>query len=51
MLLQELGYRLDVFHMLRHTDMERFQTQIQDESVIPRGLHGTEVAHELGGTR
>ena len=29
--------------------MERFQTQIQDESVI-RGLHGTEVAHELGGT-
>ena len=48
MAVQEFGHGLTVFHMLGHADVEGFEAQIQQKSVLG-GLDGAEVPHELGG--
>ncbi len=47
MLFQELCDCLPVFHVAGHADMQRFQSQIQVKCAL-RGLHTSEVAHQLG---
>ena len=48
MLVQEFGHSLTIFRMADHPEMQAFQTQIQEESVLGR-LDGAEVPHELCG--
>ena len=47
--LEELGASESVFAVTRHAEVERFETDVQEERIL-RSLDRTEVAHELGGS-
>jgi len=46
---QPFGYFLGVLAMARHTKVQSFQTEVQQECVLRR-LDGTEVSHQLGSS-